>query len=690
MGLSGAIVVAGLWSVRAMEQIEEFPPAGMIGRHEAARMFGVSAHTWGCWERQGRVSCGRLVSVAGTGTRVKLYPVEELRQLLEAFHNPAPFPPPGMVDRRAAARMFGTSERTFSTWEKEGRITCGRFVARVGKPGQQKIYSIEELRRLAEEFRKAEEAEKAQPFPPSGFVGRDQACRIFGVAVRTWVTWEQESRITCGQFVPNPGKPGRSKIYPREQLERLAREHKRQAEEAIRKLQPYPDPQRPGCWRVPVSSEFQEGMEAIVDEESLPLVQGERVNWSMGTSGRGSVVLAVGRTFKPLHQLIMGVMGRQYRVGHLNGDPLDCRRENLVVRTPSEQKAATRKMLSKRGKPCSSRFKGVHFNPDGRKWSATITVEGKTRQLGRFLSEIDAALAYDAAARELYGPHARLNFADPLDAERLRDLQPPAEVSTFPPPGMVDVDGACQMFAIPVVTWTAWEQQGRMPLSGKEFEIQSGGHCKLYPVEELNRLQETIRDLIKPYPDPQQPNVYRVPLKSYLYYREAIVDAESLPLVEGRHWQWQARSDGVGGGQVILSQRGISAPLARFVAEVADTAGMNTRVSHRNGDPLDCRRVNLNLRTMQQQLFGNRKLGTVNGRKYTSKFKGVSWDKRRERWLANISKNCKMYRLGSFRDELAAAQAYDEAAREFFGEYARLNFPDGIDAALERQAREAA
>ena len=39
--------------------------------------------------------------------------------------------------------------------------------------------------------------------------------------------------------------------------------------------------------------------------------------------------------------------------------------------------------------------------------------------------------------------------------------------------------------------------------------------------------------------------------------------------------------------------------------------------------------------------------------------------------------------LGRFRDELAAAEAYDEAARELFGEYARLNFPDGVDAALE-------
>jgi hypothetical protein len=38
--------------------------------------------------------------------------------------------------------------------------------------------------------------------------------------------------------------------------------------------------------------------------------------------------------------------------------------------------------------------------------------------------------------------------------------------------------------------------------------------------------------------------------------------------------------------------------------------------------------------------------------------------------------------IGRCRDEIAAAEAYDEAARAAWGEHARLNFPDGIDPAL--------
>jgi len=54
--------------------------------------------------------------------------------------------------------------------------------------------------------------------------------------------------------------------------------------------------------------------------------------------------------------------------------------------------------------------------------------------------------------------------------------------------------------------------------------------------------------------------------------------------------------------------------------------------------------------------------------------------------MSSIVVDGKHHNLGRFHDEIAAAEAYDDAARKFFGEYARLNFPDGIDAALERAA----
>jgi len=76
------------------------------------------------------------------------------------------------------------------------------------------------------------------------------------------------------------------------------------------------------------------------------------------------------------------------------------------------------------------------------------------------------------------------------------------------------------------------------------------------------------------------------------------------------------------------------------------------------------------------------------GKPTSSRFKGVSWAKVRERWVVTIKHGGVTRQLGRFRDEIAAAQRYDEAARELHGEHARLNFPDGIDAWLEAEAVE--
>jgi hypothetical protein len=111
-----------------------------------------------------------------------------------------------------------------------------------------------------------------------------------------------------------------------------------------------------------------------------------------------------------------------------------------------------------------------------------------------------------------------------------------------------------------------------------------------------------------------------------------------------------------------------------------------TRVSHLNDDPFDCRRDNLVVRTFQEQHFNCRKMRWRDGRKCTSKYKGVSWHANLGKWTVYITKDRQQRYLGVFRDEIAAAEKYDEAARQLFGEHARLNFPDGVDAALERAA----
>lgn len=92
-------------------------------------------------------------------------------------------------------------------------------------------------------------------------------------------------------------------------------------------------------------------------------------------------------------------------------------------------------------------------------------------------------------------------------------------------------------------------------------------------------------------------------------------------------------------------------------------------VDHKNGDGLDNRRENLRAATDSQNSANAGKCACAS----TSRFKGVSWGKDRGKWRAYIEMNGRQKFLGYFHDELDAARAYNEAALEAFGEFARVN-----------------
>lgn len=91
-------------------------------------------------------------------------------------------------------------------------------------------------------------------------------------------------------------------------------------------------------------------------------------------------------------------------------------------------------------------------------------------------------------------------------------------------------------------------------------------------------------------------------------------------------------------------------------------------VDHINGNTLDNRRHNLRICTQAQNLANRKK----NSNWKYSKYKGVGWHRQNSSFTAS----CKRKKIGYFKNEIEAALAYDKCAKEFYGEFAKLNFPN--------------
>jgi hypothetical protein len=153
--------------------------------------------------------------------------------------------------------------------------------------------------------------------------------------------------------------------------------------------------------------------------------------------------------------------------------------------------------------------------------------------------------------------------------------------------------------------------------------------------------------------------------------KEALVDDCDYEYLVQWKWQFQREGHRRTGYAVRIQRTGEKRSHLCMHRLVATRSGLvidGKQLDHVDGDGLNNCRGDLRVSTTSQNHANRRR-----NRNNTSGFKGVTWNKRWKKWVAQIEVAGQNLYLNGFDDPRDAARAYNEAALEHFGEFACLN-----------------
>lgn len=345
-----------------------------------------------------------------------------------------------------------------------------------------------------------------------------------------------------------------------------------------------------------------------------------------------------------LHQFVLGKAPDNMVIDHINGDKLDNRKENLKFATKNQNGQNRPK-----AKNASSQYIGVSHDTRSCKWKAQSHFEGRNMSLGSFDDELEAAKKYDTFVLVHFGKDARTN-------------------------GLVEYDDVKDIkVEILIITKKTREYPKFIRKQKNSFEVTIAYKGVVYnktvptlekALTKLQEFQDTISNIKQKELDEHlkreivrnEEGIATITIKdkngdivdNVLVSDEDWHDVMMFPWCKSRKY-YQTRVE----NRVTL--------LHQFIMKTRTTI-----IDHIDKDPKNNRRENLRLSNSSANCHNKTK-----NSKATSQYYGVSFLD--NAWSASLKKNGIKYYLGRFKDEISAALAYNEKAKELYGEFANLN-----------------
>jgi len=152
------------------------------------------------------------------------------------------------------------------------------------------------------------------------------------------------------------------------------------------------------------------GKYAIVDPEDYERLNKHKWHTNIGRNTCYAVRTAFKdgkRIHTKMHRVIINAP-RHLLVDHINHNGLDNRKANLRTATIAQNNV---NRASYKTKNSPSKYKGVYWSKRDKKWQVQICHNNKRKHIGQFDNEIQAAKAYDEAAKKYHKEFAVLNFS---------------------------------------------------------------------------------------------------------------------------------------------------------------------------------------------------------------------------------------------------------------------------------------